>query len=165
MPLSGLEILFWVLLGAPALAETALAPPQGTELVLELGADGVQIYVCEARGDGTSRWVFQAPEAALFDSRGRQIGSHGKGPTWTLFDGSSVTGEVISKEPAPENGAIPWLLLAITSHTGSGPLSTAAYIRRIDTKGGREPAEGCDAAHNGDKARMRYSATYQFFKR
>ncbi len=164
MRLSGLVMMLWMLLAVFADAGDGLEPPQGTELVLELGADGVQIYLCEAQ-DGTSRWAFQGPEAALFDARGRQIGNHGKGPTWTLFDGSTVTGAMTSKKPAPEKGSIPWLLLTITSNVGSGALSNAAYIRRIDTKGGAEPVAGCDATHKGDVARMRYSATYQVFKK
>lgn len=164
MRLSGLVIMLWMLPAAAAGAGDGLEPPQGTELVLELGADGVQIYLCEAQ-DGTSRWAFQGPEAALFDARGRQIGNHGKGPTWALLDGSSVVGQLISKKPAPEKGSIPWLLLTITSNVGSGALSGAAYIRRIDTKGGSEPVAGCDASHIGEIARMRYSATYQFFKK
>ncbi len=165
MRLSGPWIVWWLLLAASAPAADLVAPPQGSELVLEAGADGVQIYACEAGSDGISRWVFQAPEAALFDARGRQIGSHGKGPTWDLFDGSSVVGEVTARQPAPKRGAIPWLLLAIKSNRGAGQLSAAAYIRRIDTEGGAEPAEACDATRNGVIARMRYSATYQFFKK
>jgi len=163
MRLVGLDIMLWLLLAASASAGDALEPPQDTREILELGADGVQIYVC-ATQDGTVRWVFQGPEAALFDARGRQIGSHGKGPTWTLFDGSSAIAEIISKKPSPEKGSIPWLLLNITSNVGSGALRNAAYIRRIDTKGGMEPADGCDASHIGDIARMRYSATYEFLK-
>jgi hypothetical protein len=42
-------------------------------------------------------------------------------------------------------------------------LSTAAFIRRADTKGGVAPTTGCDAAHRGEQARIRYSALYQFY--
>jgi hypothetical protein len=154
-----------MLIGVSASGGDAVEPPHATVLVLELLADGVQIYACEVEDDGRSRWVFLGPEAALFDARGRQIGNHSKGPTWTLFDGSTVTGAMTSKKPAPEKGSIPWLLLTITSNVGSGALSNAAYIRRIDTKGGVEPAAGCDATHKGDVARMRYSATYQVFRK
>lgn len=150
------------MLAVPANAGGALEPPHDTELILQLGADGVQVYSCEAKG-GSFAWTFMAPEAALFDAHDRQVGTHGKGPTWTLLDGSSIVGEVISREPAPDKGAIPWLLLMVKSHAGSGALSNAAFVRRIDTKGGMAPAEGCDAAHTGEVARMRYSATYQFF--
>jgi hypothetical protein len=160
MRLSCLSILFWMLAGTASIGET-LAPPPGAQLTFELGADGVQIYSCEAE-NGHYTWTFSAPEAALFDAHGRQIGTHGRGPAWTFFDGSAVVGDVSGKEPAPRSGAVPWLLLTAKSHTGAGISSNVAFIRRIDTRGGVAPADGCDAAHKGDVARMRYSATYQF---
>ncbi len=154
-------ILTWTFCAA-AMAGDSVAPPSGARQILEVSADGVQIYSCEAK-EGRPAWVFIAPEAALFDSQGRQIGIHGKGPTWTLDDGTAVTGEAAAKQPAPTKGAIDWLLLRVKSHAGSGASSTAAYIRRVDTKGGVAPTQGCDATHVGALARMRYSATYQFY--
>jgi hypothetical protein len=142
--------------------EPAVAPPQGTTLLLEVIADGVQIYACEAKDDGFE-WTFKGPEASLFDEQGRQLGTHFGGPTWKLDDGSVVVGEVVAKADAPEPGAIPWLLLRANSHEGSGQLSTVAFIRRAKTKGGAAPAAGCDASHLSEQARMRYSAEYQFF--
>jgi hypothetical protein len=155
-----------VLLGTGGLAAgaaAAVAPPRGSQLVLELFADGVQIYACDPKDDGYS-WSFKAPEANLFDKQGRQVGTHFSGPTWSTDDGSEVVGEVVAKADASEPGAIQWLLLRVKSHQGSGPLSTVAYIRRTDTKGGSAPKTGCDAHHLSEHARMRYSATYQFFK-
>lgn len=159
---TGLHIIVAIVAGiaGAALAADAVAPP-GTRQILEASADGVQIYACEAR-DGKLGWIFRAPEAALFDARGRQIGTHGRGPTWTLTDGSSVTAELVAKEPAPEKGAIPWLLLSVKSHEGAGSLTPAAYVLRIDTKGGVEPSEPCVT---GEVARIRYSATYRFLAR
>ena len=155
-----------VLFGTGGLAagadEAAVAPPKGSQLVLELFADGVQIYACDPKDDGYS-WSFKAPEANLFDKQGRQVGTHFSGPTWELDDGSGVVGEVVAKADAPEPGAIQWLLLRVKSHQGSGALSAVAYIRRTDTKGGVAPSRGCDASHLSEQARMRYSATYQFF--
>ena len=81
-----------------------------------------------------------------------------------LGTGSVEAWPVAAKADAPEPGAIQWLLLRVKSRQGSGPLSTAAYIRRIDTKGGAAPKTGCDAHHLSEQARMRYSATYQFFR-
>jgi hypothetical protein len=151
-----------VLSAVPAFADPALEELHSAKPVLELEADGVQIYACEAR-DGGFRWTFQGPEAALFDARGRQFGTNGTGPKWTFSDGSSVVGEVVSKKPAPDTHAVPWLKLAVTSSSGSGVARDLASIRRIETEGGLEPADICDAAHVGEIARMRYSATYQFF--
>jgi Protein of unknown function (DUF3455) len=144
-----------------ASADAAVAAPAGTVLVLEVDADGVQIYACEAK-DGAFAWVFKAPEAALFDATGREIGTHFAGPTWKLGDGSAVQGEIVARADAPEHGAIPWLLLRAKNASGSGTLGDIAFIRRIATQGGVAPAAGCDAAHAGTTARMRYSARYQF---
>lgn len=138
-------------------------PPSGSRLVLTLSADGVQIYTCKAQNDSTVAWTFSGPEATLSDKPGHKAGTHSAGPTWTLTDGSTVVGEVVSKADAPEAGAIPWLLLRVKSHAGTGALATAAYIRRIDTKGGNAPASGCDATHASQTVRVPYTATYQFF--
>jgi Protein of unknown function (DUF3455) len=150
--------------GAPAVHadDAALAPPEGATLLLRVAADGVQIYVCEAK-EGGGAWVFKAPDAALFDSDGRQVGTHFAGPTWKLADGSAVAGEVAAKADAPEAGAIPSLLLRAKSHEGNGTFANAAYIRRIETKGGAAPKDRCDASHILESARMRYSAIYEFF--
>jgi len=148
---------------SPASADDpALAPPPGAALLLRVVADGVQIYACEATDKG-SGWVFKAPEAALFDGDGRQVGTHFAGPTWKLADGSAVVGEVAARADAPEAGAIPWLLLRAKSHDGAGMLANATFIRRVETKGGAAPKVGCDASHILEPARMRYSAIYEFF--
>src|SRR5258707_2239894 len=106
--------------------QAAVTPPQTSALLLELFADGVQIYTCEAK-ESRFQWSFKAPEANLFDKQGRQIGTHFGGPTWKLDDGSAVVGEVIAKADAPEPDAIQWLLLRAKSHEGSGTLSAVAY--------------------------------------
>lgn len=160
--LSGLAGAFSSLAGGACLAQEALTPPSGAKQLFELAADGVQVYVCEAKDQGFA-WVFQEPAATLFDAQGRQVGTHSKGPTWALADSSSATGEAIGKQASRQQGSVPWLLLRVKTHEGSGRLSEAAYIRRVDTKGGDAPAGGCDAAHKGETARIRYSATYQFF--
>jgi len=155
-----------ILIGTSAFAvaadEAVVRAPQGSAPLFELVADGVQIYACEAK-EGGFQWSFKTPEASLFDTQGRQIGTHFGGPTWKFYDGSAVVGEVVEKADAPEPNAIQWLLLRAKSHEGAGGLSAAAYIRRTETKGGVAPRTGCDAGHVSDQARMRYSATYQFF--
>ncbi len=146
-----------------ALAEDALAPPAGSKLILEAQGDGVQVYVCSPKDNGLA-WVFDGPAATLFNARGREIGTHGKGPMWTLGDGSAITAETVAKKDSPQTGSIAWLLLKVNKHFGTyGQLSGITYVRRVDTKGGGEPTDGCDSHNQGDIARMRYSATYQFF--
>jgi uncharacterized protein DUF3455 len=142
--------------------QAAVAPPEGSAPLLELVADGVQIYSCGAK-EGGFVWSFKAPEANLFDQEGRQVGTHFAGPTWKLDDGSAVVGEVMAQADAAEPDAIPWLLLRAKSQEGSGVLSGVAYIRRTETEGGLAPKTGCDGSHLSALARMRYSAVYEFF--
>jgi len=160
----GVAAAIWIGLSGVAAyaAQSAVAPPKGSTPLLDVFADGVQIYTCEAK-EGGFEWSFKAPEANLFDRRGRQIGAHFAGPTWKFDDGSEVVGEVVTKADAEEPGAIQWLLLRVKNHHGSGALSAVAYISRTETKGGQAPRTGCDASHRSQQARMRYSATYQFF--
>lgn len=144
-----------------AQARPPLVPaPSGARLLLEAGAQGVQVYTCEKAGDGY-RWVFSAPDAALFDAGGRQIGTHVAGPTWQMDDGSKIVGEVLTQATAPEPHAIPWLLLRVKSHEGSGVLSAVSLVRRVDTVGGTTPTQSCDTVRT--QARMRYTAHYLFY--
>ncbi len=148
---------------AVARAEATLVPaPRGSRLVLDAEAQGVQVYTCQKVNDGY-RWVFSAPDAALFDAAGRQIGTHFAGPSWQLEDGSKVIGEVAAQAASPQPLAVAWLLLRAKSHEGHGILSGVASVRRIDTLGGVAPAQGCDAARTSQQARMRYSARYLFY--
>ena len=159
----GLAATLLLGLGGTALADDATTPPKTAVSVLEAEADGVQIYVCETKDSGFA-WVFHGPEANLFDAQGRQIGTHFAGPSWKLADGSTVVGEKLADAPAPEPHAVPWLLLRAKTHEGTGQLTAAAWIRRANTRGGTAPVGGCDAGHAGETARIRYSATYQFFR-
>ncbi|MBR0654930.1 DUF3455 domain-containing protein [Plastoroseomonas arctica] len=144
---------------AASLAIAQVAPPAGSAHLFDLGADGVQIYACQAR-EGRPVWVFQAPEAALFEGNGRQLGTHGAGPHWVLADGSRVTGVVAGSAPAPVAGAIPWLLLRATPDQTPGQLRGVGFIRRFDTVGGAPPPGACTS---GEVARMRYAAIYGFY--
>ncbi len=147
--------------GAAYAAEPLVPAPQGAPLLLEVMADGVQVYSCEPKGQGFE-WTFKAPEANLFDQQGVQIGAHFAGPSWKFSD-ATIVGEVVSRADAPASGAIPWLLLKTKSHEGAGAVAAAAFIRRAETKGGVAPTTGCDAAQRDAQVRMRYSALYQFF--
>jgi hypothetical protein len=130
-----------------AYAQNDTRAPEGQKAVLSATGKGVQIYACQ-----NSQWVFQAPEATLFDSAGAEIGTHGAGPVWTFRDGRSVKGQVVAKRDAPGAGDIPWLLLK-----GDGSFE---YIRRSETRGGVAPAGGCEA---GRTVRVPYSAAYTFY--
>lgn len=143
---------------APPPATALVAAPAGSSHLFHLIADGVQIYTCQTR-DGGPAWVFLAPEAALFDSAGRQVGTHGAGPHWVLADGSRVTGAVVATAPAPAAGAIPWLLLRATPAEAAGQLRGVGFIRQYDTWGGLALRGTCA---QGEVARIRYSSMYGF---
>jgi hypothetical protein len=140
----------------------ALAVPTGNALAFELAATGVQIYECESTSTGFT-WVFQAPEANLFDDDGELKATHFAGPTWKSIDGSSVVGKKLAAATVSAS-AIPELLLQAVSHAGTGKMSPVTYIQRLDTVGGVAPSSGCDATHSGATARVNYTATYAFYK-
>ncbi|HMF54170.1 MAG TPA: DUF3455 domain-containing protein [Edaphobacter sp.] len=138
-------------------------PPAGARAVYVVEGRGVQIYRCAQQGPEFG-WVFDAPEAKLFDaSTQEQMGTHGAGPVWTWKDGSSVTGKVLEKAASPDPTSIPWLLLAATPTGTNGALSKVAFVRRSETHGGNAPATGCDAEHAGGVLRVPYTATYSFY--
>lgn len=72
-----------------------------------------------------------------------------------------MVGEVLERSPA--EGGIPWLLLRAKSNEGAGALARVRYIQRVDTVGGIAPSRGCDASHLGARARVDYSANYDFY--
>ena len=135
------------------------------ELSLEVQATGVQIYECKASKDEPTRfeWVFKAPEAVLLDRAGKKIGRHYAGPTWESDDGSKVVGEVKAKDNGPDPDAIPWLLLTAKSTSGKGVFGGVQSIQRVNTSGGKAPAEGCDESQLGKESRAAYKATYRFY--
>ena len=145
-----------------AQAQNQTDAPAAQHAVLAVLGKGVQIYACQQTGD-IPQWVFQAPEATLFDGTSVKVGTHGAGPVWKYQDGSLVKGEVVTKSPAPEAGAIPWLLLKTVRTEGSGMLASIEFIRRSDTQGGIAPATGCDAKHLGAISRVPYTAMYTFY--
>jgi len=138
--------------------------PDAQKVSLEVKAAGVQIYTCNASKTDPTRfeWVFKAPEADLFDSAGKKIGSHYAGPTWESTDGSKVVGELKAKDDGPDPAAIPWLLLSAKSTSGIGVFASTLSIQRLNTVGGKAPADGCDQAQAGKEARTAYKATYAF---
>ncbi len=157
----------FVLLLAPFFQgqDPTLTPTAGAVTVATAEGRGVQIYQCTAGENGTYTWVFQNPEATLTEpSSGKPLGTHGKGPSWTWNDGSTISGTVLTKLPSPDAGSIPWLLLKTKSSGGpNGTLTSVGLVRRSDTKGGEAPVRGCDARHANSALRVPYSATYTFY--
>jgi len=139
-----------------------LQPPAGEQLLLQVHAKGDQVYIC--KGDAVQfAWTLKAPDAQLFDKDGKPFGKHFAGPSWEANDGSRVTGKAVANVPSPDADSIPWLLVNIASHEGNGVLSRATSIQRLNTKGGKAPASGCDSEHAGQEVRVPYSADYLFY--
>lgn len=141
-----------------------LKVPAGEIVLIRAHAKGVQIYSCAAGADGKYAWTLKAPKAELFDEQGKSIGEHFAGPTWRLKDGSEVTGKMVAKHDAPKAGAIPWLLVTVTGHKGSGELETVTTIHRVNTEGGvADAAKSCEASKSGIETESSYSADYYFY--
>jgi Protein of unknown function (DUF3455) len=139
-----------------------LQPPANEQLLLQVHAKGDQIYTCKADG-AQFAWTLKAPDAQLFEKSGKAFGKHFAGPSWEANDGSRVAGKAVANAPSPDPESIPWLLVSVVSHNGEGVLARVTSIQRINTRGGKAPASGCDAAHVSQESRIPYSADYVFF--
>ena len=138
-----------------------LQPAANEQLLLQVHAKGDQIYACKMDG-AQFTWALKAPDAQLFDDKGKHFGKHFAGPSWEASDGSRITGKAVANAPSPDPNSIPWLRVNVVSHDGNGLLS-AITTERLHTKGGKAPASGCDAAHVGQDVRVPYSADYLFY--
>jgi hypothetical protein len=129
------------------------------KIVATLRGVGKQIYDCNG---GT--YKFREPAAVLFNLRAAQAGIHGKGPFWTLFDGSKVTIDPLVKAVADTSisgttSNVPWLLVTVTHEGTGGALSNVTLVQRIDTRGGLAPAS-CSGSQT---LAVDYSANYVFW--
>jgi|ERR1700722_184909 hypothetical protein len=141
-----------------------LKAPANEDVVLSAHATGEQIYICKADQGQKPAWILEAPKADLTDATGKVIIHHSAGPTWKHIDGSQVTGKVIAKQDAPQQAAIPWLLLSTATHTGDGILARVTTIQRIHTEAGLPPSESdCNAEASGKQHASSYSADYYFY--
>lgn len=142
----------------------ALEPPKDQVLSFSLRAEGVQIYECRAKDDGTGwEWALVAPDATLFDDLGEKAGTHYAGPSWEAKGGSKVVAVKQAAVSVSGSRAVPWLLLRVRSHEGIGAFSKVTYIQRVDTWAGMPPARGGNRENAGKQVRIKYAATYRFF--
>jgi hypothetical protein len=138
----------------------AIAAP-GEATVLTVHAEGAQVYECRAGADGKPAWAFREPIATLLVD-GKTVGRHYSGPNWEHSDGSAVVGKAAGNAPGATPNDIPWLKLEVISHRGSGILTAATTVQRINTIGGK--LEGaCDRA--GAFKSAPYSADYVFLRK
>lgn len=139
----------------------AIAAP-GETAVLTLHAEGAQVYECKPGPEGgTLVWAFREPIATLFLD-GKTVGRHYAGPNWEYSDGSAVVGQVAGSAPGQVAMDIPLLKLTVTSRRGSGVLSPATTVQRINTVGGRLTG-ACYKA--GTYESVPYSADYVFLRK
>jgi hypothetical protein len=144
---------------------SALEVPAGQTVTFKAQAKGAQVYACKPAADDAAKfsWQLTGPDATLYDDAGNPIGRHFAGPTWESADGSSVVGEVKAKADSPDGNSIPWLLLSAKSNTGDGVFAKVQSVQRLNTVGGKAPADGCDAAHADAEQRVQYQASYWFY--
>ncbi len=141
----------------------AIAVPSGEEVALFARGVGWQIYTCQTSPEGKFAWALKAPEADLHDRKDKVIGQHFAGPTWKLKDGSEIVGKAAAKVDSLDPESIPWLLIKVVSHSGSGLLINVTDIQRLHTHGGQPPSQGCDQAHQGAETKSNYTADYYFY--
>lgn len=143
----------------------AALSPAGQRLSERVAAKGVQIYECRVAPNtaGAAQWVFVAPEAELFDTRGALAGTHYAGPHWESRDGSKIVGSVAARADAPRSDAIPWLLLTTRSVGGPGRFANVTAVQRIHTAGGLAPSRPCDGSTLGATERVPYTADYLLY--
>ena len=131
----------------------------GERVVLQVHAEGAQIYECKAGANGAMSWQFREPIAALFRD-GMTVGRHYQGPTWEI-EGSAVVGKVAARAPGATAKDIPWLRLEVSHSEGDGPLKGVTTVQRINTRGG-EMAGACQTI--GQLHAEPYGADYVFLR-
>ena len=137
----------------------AIAAP-GQIPIVTLHAEGAQIYECKDLG-GKLTWAFREPIAALIQE-GRTVGRHYTGPTWEDADGGAVIGKLAASAPGATAGDVAWLRLDVVERRGSGILSAATSVQRINTYGG---ALSGPCAERGALRAIPYSADYVFLRK
>ena len=155
----------WLIVRVSAEVPAALVARAGT-VIAKFHAEGVQIYQCKPDSEKypsehrALSWQFREPVATLI-ADDKSIGRHFAGPTWDHIDGSGAKGRVASIAAGETANDIAWLKLDIIEHRGSGVLSEAATVERVNTKGG--VAQGpCETA--GAYLGVPYSADYVFLR-
>ena len=104
---------------------------------------------------------FREPIATLI-ADGQTVGRHYAGPNWEHTDGSAVTGKGCrqARRERPKTTS-PGSSLRSFGRRGSGVLSPASIVQRINTSGGALAGD-CDNA--GALRSVPYSADYVFLR-
>jgi hypothetical protein len=144
-----------------------IAVPAGYKLLLKVEAKGVQIYKSVEGKSGKLEWALEAPLADL-SRKGEKAGWHYEGPSWEASDGSKVVRDKaaeVKSAPAPNpTEDIPWLLVKVIAEQDKhGTFSPVVYIQRLQTQGGKAPAELPKRV--GTKRGVTYQAVYYFYRK
>ena len=130
------------------------------QVILTAHAEGAQIYQCMTTSEGTLAWSLREPIATLLPGH-RTIGRHYAGPTWELDDGSAVVGKLLAKAPGVRPTDVAWLKLDVVKRRGSGLLSSANLVLRLNTRGGVLQGSCSQLA---ELRAVAYSADYLFLE-
>ena len=157
--------------GQETAVPASIQVPAGSKLLLRVEGRGVQVYTCQVSAADTTQYVWVLLEAKAILYAGAEYGEKAvrhyfnakHHPVWETEDGSSVEGTKLQQADAPDAGAIPWLLLKASSSSGTGPIVSTVFVQRINTKGGKAPAERADVRQKGEKIEVAYSAEYLFY--
>jgi hypothetical protein len=108
------------------------------------------------------------PHAILFTGDGDEgdlVAIHFGGPTWQSSDGSFVVGDAQNAThfTAPDLDGVDWLKIPTKSTGGTpdGEFAHVTWILRLNTDGGKPPAQGCK--DNQTEVMVEYSADYLFY--
>jgi hypothetical protein len=145
----------------------AVRVPSGNVVALETTAVGNLTYECRANTPtaGNLGWVLVSPSAKLYARDGKEIGTYSGPPaTWTLTDGSSVTGTQIAISPVVGAIHIPLQLSTGTPSAAPGMLQNITYIQRVNTKNGQDFIKPCTQGDIGEKTVRPYQADYIFWR-
>ena len=137
----------------------AVAVP-GAAIIATAHAEGAQVYDCKPDAQGQNIWQFREPIATLMID-GKTVGRHYEGPSWELKDGGAVTAKAAGRAPGATAADIPWLKLDVATRRGSGQISAATKVQRLNTQGGA--LEGACSAAGATKS-VPYAADYVFLK-
>jgi hypothetical protein len=135
--------------------------PSDREPVLQLSAQGVQIFRCEKRDAGFA-WVFRQPEAELFDESGKLVARQGASFSFEHVDGSRLLSTVAAYDEAPKATDLRWLLLSTRSF-GKGAFEGVTHVQRVSTQGGMPPAK-CASNQLGQLLRVDFSSDFVFYR-
>jgi Protein of unknown function (DUF3455) len=163
---AGVPALFAAAAMLPVFA--AAEPPQipaviaaaGQTPIVTLHAEGAQLYECKETA-GKLSWAFREPIAALMLD-GRTVGRHYAGPTWEHTDGSAVVAKAAGSAPGATADDVAWLKLDVVQQRGTGELTAAATVQRINTHGG---ALSGSCSDRGALRAVPYSADYVFLRK